>query len=292
MSIAEARSGDGSRKGPRLSVLISVVGWEKFQHYKDRDPPWVKLYRDLLTTESWVVGTDHSRLMQVASILLAARYENQIPYRWDLIKKVSHLDFSEAQFKAAVQHLVEYKFLEFQGVTSDLNVVAQSASTTLAKCSSEAIQSRGNTETEQTGSRSQNPDAQTTPDPPRRRTRTKSSAVPISELHGEIVGAYHEICAVLPRIARWTVERRDLLDACIQERCAEGRAANTPEYWRGFFENVAASDFLCGRVTRWRADLQWLLTPEKFLNVVEGKYANNKSNGQQSSRHQAYGGVP
>lgn len=118
-------------------TIIALVGWEKFQHYGDRDPTWIKLYRDLLTSESWVLGTDISRLMQVASAMLAARYKNKIPYRWDLIKKVAHLDFSEAQFKGAIQHLVEYKFLEFQEVTTEQKPVEQSASTPLAKCSSE-----------------------------------------------------------------------------------------------------------------------------------------------------------
>lgn len=117
---------------------ISVVGWEKFQHYKDRDPPWVKLYRDVLTTESWVLGTDQSRLLQIASILLAARYGNKIPFRWDLIKKVASLDMTEAQFKAAVQHLAQHNFLEIQEVPSAPIVVEQSASTALATCTSEA----------------------------------------------------------------------------------------------------------------------------------------------------------
>ena len=118
-------------------TFIALVGWEKFQHYGDRDPTWIKLYRDLLTSESWVLGTDISRLMQVASAMLAARYKNKIPYRWDLIKKVAHLDFSEAQFKGAIQHLLEHKFLEIQQVTTEENLVEQSASTALAKCSSE-----------------------------------------------------------------------------------------------------------------------------------------------------------
>jgi hypothetical protein len=128
--------------------IISIIGWEKFQHYKDRDPPWVKLYRDLLTTESWVLGTDPSRLLQVASILLAARYENAIPLRWDLIKKVAHLDMSESQFNAAVNHLVESKFLLIQEVTSETKPVEQSASTVLATCTSEAEQRQSREKTE------------------------------------------------------------------------------------------------------------------------------------------------
>lgn len=119
-------------------TTISIVGWQRFQHYKDRDPPWVKLYRDLLTSESWVLGTDHSRLVQIASILLAARYENKIPLRWDLIKKVASLDMSESQFKTAVQHLVESKFLEYQQLTNGSEVMAQPASKPLATCTSEA----------------------------------------------------------------------------------------------------------------------------------------------------------
>jgi hypothetical protein len=70
-------------------------------------------------------------------MLLAARYNNKIPYRWDLIKKVSSLECTESAFRAAVLHLVSYKFLEIQEVTSDQNPLVQDASTLLAKCSSE-----------------------------------------------------------------------------------------------------------------------------------------------------------
>ena len=135
--------------GAAVLTTIALIGWEKFQHYKDRDPPWVKLYRDLLTSESWVLGTDTSRLVQVASVLLAARYSNKIPYRWGLIKKVASLDCTEAQFKAAIQHLVEHNFLEIQEVTSETIVVGQSASNVLATCTSEAEQRQSREETEQ-----------------------------------------------------------------------------------------------------------------------------------------------
>lgn len=131
-----------------MGAVLCVRHWDRFQHYKDRDPPWVKLYRDLLTAESWVLGTDVSRVVQVASILLAARYSNQIPYRWDLIRKVASLDCSEAEFAAAVQHLVNTEFLEIQGCTEQSELPLQPASTMLAKCSTE-------TETEAEGEQRQ-----------------------------------------------------------------------------------------------------------------------------------------
>jgi hypothetical protein len=114
-----------------VAEAISVVGWDRYQHYSDRDPTWVKLYRDLLTSESWVLGTDTSRLVQVASILLAARYKNKIPLEWRLIRKVANLDCNEDDFKSALSHLVSTNFLEIQSVTETGNAVVHRASTAL-----------------------------------------------------------------------------------------------------------------------------------------------------------------
>ena len=118
-----------------MSAVIVVAGWEKFQHYKDRDPPWIKLYRDLLSSESWVLGTDHSRLVQVASMLLAARYHNATPLNYHLFRKVASLDVTEAEFTAAVAHLNATNFLEIQEQAVNGK---QSASNVLATCTSEA----------------------------------------------------------------------------------------------------------------------------------------------------------
>jgi hypothetical protein len=113
-----------------VAQVIVLPGWGDLQHYKERDPTWVKLYRDILTTESWVLGTDASRLVQLACILLAARYRNATPFKFDMFRKVAHLDITERQFKESVEHLVTHKFVEIQGVVDP-------ASTTLAECSSE-----------------------------------------------------------------------------------------------------------------------------------------------------------
>jgi hypothetical protein len=115
---------------------ISIKNWEKFQHYSDRDPTWIKLYRDVLTTEAWVLGTDISRLLQIAITLLAARYKNSIPNHFDLIKKVASLDFSEPQFKKALKHLSDENFLEIQ-------CLEHSASTALAQRYAREDESRG-----------------------------------------------------------------------------------------------------------------------------------------------------
>lgn len=34
-------------------MTIRIKDWQKFQHFKDRTPPWVKLYRDILDDPDW-----------------------------------------------------------------------------------------------------------------------------------------------------------------------------------------------------------------------------------------------
>lgn len=33
--------------------MASIKNWDRFQHFKDRSPPWIKLYRDLLDDLQW-----------------------------------------------------------------------------------------------------------------------------------------------------------------------------------------------------------------------------------------------
>lgn len=50
-----------------------------------------------------------------------------------------------------------------------------------------------------------------------------------------------------------------------------------PEEWlRSYFGLIAASDFLSGRETKWRADLWWVIGPENSLKILEGKYDNRR----------------
>ena len=33
--------------------MLRVKDWNKFQHFRDRKPPWIKLYRDVLDDLEW-----------------------------------------------------------------------------------------------------------------------------------------------------------------------------------------------------------------------------------------------
>lgn len=59
---------------------FSVKNFEKFQHYKDRAPPWIKLYNGLLEDYDFGGLPDASKMHLIAIWLLASRSENKIPY--------------------------------------------------------------------------------------------------------------------------------------------------------------------------------------------------------------------
>ena len=112
---------------------------------------------------------------------------------------------------------------------------------------------------------------------PHRRARPKRPDTEAPKFHTEIIEAYHTICPELPKIKGWTQQRREALDARIAERKSDGKPADEVTYWRGFFEQVAASDYLCGKVNGFRASLGWLIQPNNFLKTIEGNYDNRQS---------------
>ncbi|NVL90741.1 MAG: hypothetical protein HWN69_07080 [Desulfobacterales bacterium] len=58
---------------------LSVKNWDKLQHYKDRNPSWIKLYTVLLDDDDFESLPDNSKLHLVLLWLLAARRGNKLP---------------------------------------------------------------------------------------------------------------------------------------------------------------------------------------------------------------------
>jgi len=59
--------------------MITINGWEKYQHYKKDKPTWVKLYRDLLGKYEWMSLDPVERVALISLWLLAAETGNSIP---------------------------------------------------------------------------------------------------------------------------------------------------------------------------------------------------------------------
>lgn len=129
-----------------------VRNWEKFQHYKDRNPPWVKLYTSWPEDYEWSQWTDASKLLAVCILMLASRSGNRIP-----------LDPKWIQQRFSLQRLPDLKPLlavQFLEEIQELPAPEQNASDVLADCKQDASpralareetekrRDRGETETE------------------------------------------------------------------------------------------------------------------------------------------------
>lgn len=97
--------------------------------------------------------------------------------------------------------------------------------------------------------------------------------------HQEIIQIYHELLPSLPRVESWEGERPGFLRARWRER----QERQDVDWWKGYFEHVSKSDFLMGRVEgrsgSFTCNLEWLIRPRNFQNVLEGKYHDNKQGG-------------
>lgn len=89
----------------------SISGWENFQHYKKRNPPWVKLHGSMLTSVAWLKGSDLIRSIMTASILLAARYHNAVPLDMDILRPAAGLKCTDDEFHQALAFLEQCDFI-------------------------------------------------------------------------------------------------------------------------------------------------------------------------------------
>jgi hypothetical protein len=56
-----------------------IKNWKKFQHFRNRRPPWIKLYRDLLDDdEYWKLPGDAARILTLLW-LIASEYDGSLP---------------------------------------------------------------------------------------------------------------------------------------------------------------------------------------------------------------------
>lgn len=74
--------------------VIRVKRWDDYQHYKKGSrstPPWIKLHNSTLSSRTWVMLDDASRVLAVAIMMLASRHDNRIPLDPEYIQRVAYL---------------------------------------------------------------------------------------------------------------------------------------------------------------------------------------------------------
>jgi hypothetical protein len=82
--------------------MTKIKNWEKFQHFKDRRPPWVKLYRDLLDDIEWHELDPVCAKVLVMLWLIASEDEGRVP---EIKKLAFRLRMTETEVKRILSKL-------------------------------------------------------------------------------------------------------------------------------------------------------------------------------------------
>jgi len=80
-----------------------IPTWHDFQHYKDRNPPWIKLHYELFQSLTWVAMDDASRVLAIACMLIASRHDGKVPCDSAYVQRIAHLN-KKPNFKPLIDN--------------------------------------------------------------------------------------------------------------------------------------------------------------------------------------------
>ena len=87
--------------------MLRIKNWEKFQHYKHRDPPWIRLYRGLLNDREWHNLDGDAAKALVMCWLIASEREGALPEPKDLAFRLRITEKQLASIVLKLSHWVE-----------------------------------------------------------------------------------------------------------------------------------------------------------------------------------------
>ena len=88
--------------------VLVVLNWGRFQHYKDRNPPWIKFHTSLLDDYEFQRLPDAAKWQLLLLWLVAARQDNRIPDDREWLADLFHV----GQDSLEVDLLVDRGWLE------------------------------------------------------------------------------------------------------------------------------------------------------------------------------------
>lgn len=97
-------------------MALRIKDWGKFQHFKDRKPPWVKLYRDILDDMEWHELDPQAAKALVMFWLIASETDGYLP---DIKKLAFRLRTTENEIKKVISQLSHWLEQDDIGVISE-----------------------------------------------------------------------------------------------------------------------------------------------------------------------------
>ena len=228
---------------------MKIKNWSKFQHFKDRKPPWVKLYRDVLDDLEWHELDPLASKVLVMCWLIASEDDGRLPNTKTLAFR---LRMSEKQTLDCLNKLSHW--LE----QDDINTISEQYQV-------DGLETETETETN------------------KRQISLSGSTFPTCPQQ-EILNLWKKHLPHLtqPRVWEGTrashLKQRWIQAAKPSDYSPEGyqTQADGIRWWDSFFGYIAkdtklAAGFESNNRT-WRPDLEWVVNATNFQKIIDGKY--------------------
>lgn len=102
--------------------MIRIKDWMEYQHYKDRNPPWVKLHKKLMTSFEWHCLHNDSKVLALNLWWLASEHDDATSgLVTDNMQKIAFkARMDEKRVVECIRELERHGFIEVERDDSDL----------------------------------------------------------------------------------------------------------------------------------------------------------------------------
>lgn len=143
MPAVQPRKGSAHFGAMAKVMRLIPKNWDSFQHYKDRNPPWIKLHKGLIDDRTYQRLPVASRALAPMLWLLASESKDG-SFDGDVVELAFRLRSSEKEVSAGLDPLIKAGFF----------MPVQDASVVLADCAHVAVpETEGETETKKESER-------------------------------------------------------------------------------------------------------------------------------------------
>jgi hypothetical protein len=105
-------------------MILRPKNWSEYQHYKDRNPPWIKLHRDLLNDRDFMCLPIASKAIAPLLWLLASEAKNG-EFNSDVVELAFRLRMTEKEVNDGLNPLISKGFfVDASGVLAECLQVA------------------------------------------------------------------------------------------------------------------------------------------------------------------------
>ena len=224
---------------------MQIKNWSKFQHFKDRRPPWIKLHREMLDQRDINQISDCAFRVLVGLWLIASEdeaKEGNLPPIEDIEFK---LRIEKAKLIKAINELDSFL------IHDDITAISEEYP------HDEPEERKVETETDNS------------PNPTGLESASDDDRPPVNGCpYKKLEVWYTKHCPRQTKIiaTSWTPSRKAVVRNAWSNNQDE-------EWWESFFEYCGTVKFLNGENDRgWKASMFWIMKPENLAKVTEKAY--------------------